>query len=1032
MFNRPDIYVPLIYLVAAIPYAWLGLYAWRRRPAIAVTSFAQVMLGMSIWTTTYSLELFSDSIPEKIFFTQLEYIGVAVAPVAMFLFAIEFVGKRHLLSTSKKLLISAIPALAIGLVWTNEFHHLMWSNEVLTEVEGFLLLQLDFGTFFWVHTIYTYGLLVIASIVLVLEFIQRPGVYRLQISLVILSIFLPSIGSLIYVTGNGLIKNLDPTPLFFLPTAVALSWAIVKYRLLEILPLEHITILENMKDSVIVINPQQRILYINPTAEHLLKTVEDKAIGQPFEKVSASYAEKIIPYISKNNEIETEVVVGENKNTRIYELSLSSVKPTGTSQESNQSDKMIILHDITGRKEAETALIRREIIMSAINMAAENFLRESNWVDRVPNVLEKIGKAADVSRISVVMNHKSEKNEIYSSLRYEWTSSSATPQIDNLALKDVPLQKSGLGRWENWLSQGLTIDGIIKNLPQEEQSFYKGRESLSIAVVPIFVKYQWWGFILFDECRYERIWTSAELESFQLVANIFGAAETRARNEQILINRQRTLGLLHEIVKVSLKAEDIQTMAQIIVERLGELINADGCFLTLWDDTNKLTIPIAAYGPQKDIYASIQTKPGEHTFTETVLQAGHTLVIEDINSITQVPPQNVQTQSMLALPLIAEEKKLGAVILTFNKTHQFLEDEISICEQASAVIALAVEKFQAMEEAKQRAIKSENLRKASVAISETLKSETAIEKILEQLNVVIPYDSASVQLIEGNELKIVGGKGFPMIKEVLEMRFPIPGDNPNTVVIETGKPYILRDAPSIYKAFRELQNNHIHSWLGIPLIAQYKTIGLIAIDSSRPNSFTDEDANLASIFADQVAVVLENARMFEEKQEQAIIDPLTKIYNRRGLIELGKIEFEKAFHANKKISAIMADVDHFKNINDSYGHDVGDKVLQEFAFRCKKCVRELDLVGRYGGEEIILLLPNTDLELGIKIANRLCQLIANTPFKISEHLEINVTASLGVACIDTNTPNLDVLINRADQAMYMAKHKGRNQVKYNT
>lgn len=1031
MFTRPDIYVPLIYLVAAIPYAWLGLYAWRRRPAIAVTSFAMVMLSMSVWTAMYSLEIFSRELPSKLFFQTLQYFGIVSVPMSMLFFSLEFTGRSHLLTNRRKIILWFVPVFILTLVLTNSFHHLIWYNERIYEISGLHLLAFDVMPLFWLQVIYSYGLLIFSCLLLIMEFIQRPGLYRIQISFVILSIVFPLVGNLLFLTKAGLIKNLDLTTLYFLPSAVGLSWAIVKYRLLEVLPLEHITVLENMKDSVIVVNPQQRILYINPTAENLLKTTEEKVIGQPFEKVSATHAEKIIPLL-KNNEIETEVTVEENKNKRVYELSLSSVLSIGQAQEANQSNKVIILHDITGRKEVETALIRREIIMSAINMATENFLRESNWVERIPSTLEKIGKAADVSRISVVMNHESEKNEIVSSLRYEWASSSITPQINNLALKDVSLQKSGLGRWEDWLSQGLTIDGIIKNLPQDEQNFYKGRESLSIAVVPIFVKYEWWGFILFDECRYERIWTSAELESFQLVANIFGAAETRARNEQHLINRQRTLSLLHEIVKVALRAGDIKSMAQNIVERLGELINADGCFLTLWDEANKLTIPIAAYGPQKDIYASIQTKPGEHTFTESVLQAGHTLVIEDINSMTQVEPQSVQTQSMLALPLIAEEKKLGAVILTFNKTHYFQSDEISICEQASAVIALALEKFQAMEEAKLRAIKSENLRKATVAISETLEADKAIARILEELNLMLPYDSASVQLIENNELKIVGGSGFEMLKEVLEMRFPIPGNNPNTVVIETGKPYILGDAPSKYKAFSELQKQHILSWLGIPLIAQDKTIGLLAIDSAKPNSFTEEDANMALIFANQVAVVLENARIYKEKQEQAIVDPLTSIYNRRGLIELGKIEFEKNISSNKKFSAIMADVDHFKSINDNYGHDVGDKVLQEFSSRCKKCVREVDLVGRYGGEEIVLLLPNTDLELAIKIANRLCGLIANTPFKISDDFEINVTASLGVACVDNHTLNLDILINRADQAMYIAKHKGRNQVKFNT
>lgn len=1019
MFIRPDIFVPWIYLVAAIPFAWLGLYAWRRRPAIAVTSFAEVMLGMSVWSATYCLELFSNSISAKIFFTKLEYIGVTVAPLAMFFFSLEFVGKRHLLLNGRKLLIGAIPILTVVLAWTNDFHHLMWGNATLIESDGITLLQLDFNAFFWVHIIYTYVLLIIASIVLLLEFVQRPGVYRVQISFVIASIFLPVVGSLLYVSGNGFVKNLDLTPLFFLPTAVALYWAITKYRLLDILPLEHITILGNMKDGVIVLNPQHRILYINATSEHLLNVSEEKAIGQPLEKISPTYAEKLIPYVSQTD-VETEISVGEGNQTRVYELSVSLVTTPKPEENLIQPDKMLVLHDITERKEAENTLKRRELVMSSIGIAAEQFLRESAWERNIPSVLEKIGKAADVSRVSVVMNYLDENNVVHSSICYEWASPTVKQQLDNQALQHVPLRKSGLGRWEDWLSQGMVIDGIIKNLPQEEQEFYKDRESLSIAVIPIFVDFRWWGFIVFDECRYERIWNASELEAFYLVANIFGAAETRARTEQKLMSRQRSLALLHEIVEVALQADNINMMAQTIVERLGELVHANGCFLTIWDENLEQPTPIASYGLQKEAYASIQTAPSERTFTEMVLQAGHTLVIEDIAKPVHSYQSAAHNQSLLVLPLIAEQKKLGAIILAFNQSHKFSTDEISICEQASALVALALEKFQAVEEAQQRAMTSENLRKASVAISETLEHDQAIARILEQLKLVIPYDSASVQLIENNELKVVGGSGFKMLKEVLEMRFPIPGDNPNTVVIETGKPYILGDAPSKYHEFRELQNQHIHSWLGVPLITRNnKTLGLLAIDSSKPHNFTEEDANLALIFASQVAVVLENTRIFKEKQEQAIVDPLTAIYNRRGLIEIGKIEFEKSIYANKKFSAIMADVDQFKSINDTYGHDVGDKVLREFASRCKQCVREMDLVGRYGGEEIVILLPNTDLDLGITIAERLRIFIANTPFKISEDLLLDVTASL------------DVLINRADQAMYIAKHKGRNQVKIN-
>src|SRR5688572_10565306 len=215
MFNRLDIYVPLIYLLAAVPYVWLGLYAWNRRPAIAVTSFAQVMLGMSIWSSMYALEIFSPSISAKILFTEIEYFGIVVVPVAMLFFALEFTGKSHLLTDRIRLVIWSVPVLILVLVWTNELHHLMWDMESISSSAGLQLLDLRFQPFFWINVIFSYLLLVIASIILIMEMIQRPGIYRVQTSFVILTILFPLIGSYIFVTGGGFIKNLDMTPLFF-------------------------------------------------------------------------------------------------------------------------------------------------------------------------------------------------------------------------------------------------------------------------------------------------------------------------------------------------------------------------------------------------------------------------------------------------------------------------------------------------------------------------------------------------------------------------------------------------------------------------------------------------------------------------------------------------------------------------------------------------------------------------------------------------------------------------------------------------
>jgi diguanylate cyclase (GGDEF)-like protein len=124
---------------------------------------------------------------------------------------------------------------------------------------------------------------------------------------------------------------------------------------------------------------------------------------------------------------------------------------------------------------------------------------------------------------------------------------------------------------------------------------------------------------------------------------------------------------------------------------------------------------------------------------------------------------------------------------------------------------------------------------------------------------------------------------------------------------------------------------------------------------------------------------------------------------------------------------MMLDIDHFKSINDNYGHQVGDQALQEFARRCLHSVREVDLVGRYGGEEFIILLPETDRDTSVQVAERLRMLILEKPFTLQE-TSIPVTVSIGVATKDENTTHLETLVARADQALYIAKHKGRNRV----
>jgi len=1022
--------IPLIYLLAAIPYATLGLYAWFRRPAAAVTPFAWMMFGMAIWSFVYSFEISSQDVQTKLRLDNVEYFGVVSIPVFFLMFALEFSGRGHLLTPRKKALLWFIPVVTLVLVSTNEFHGLMWDSETVKESFGLTLLEVRPKIFFWLNVVYSYILLLAANLLLIKEVIQRPGIYRIQAGLVILGLLIPWIGNVIYLAGLSPIPNLDATVLFFIPTGLALGWAITQYRLLDVIPPEHVTILQNIPDGLIVVDARQRILFLNPIAELIFAKTEEAAIGQPLAILSKDFSSIISANLSPR-ETRFEYFLDQENRKPVFEITLSPIHSWKSMDATHPMGYVFNLHDISLRKEAEAMISLREAMMEAVSLAAGQFLKESSWEHNIPGILGSIGQAADVSRVFVFMNYTDENSCIYSSRCYEWTAPDVTPQIDNPALQHILLEEAGLGRWEETLGKGHSLSGHLVDFPESEKRILGGQQIFSIAMVPIFVDRQWWGFIGFDECRHERTWRGTELDALHALANIFGTAETRTRAEQKLLRRQHTLNMLHEIVVLSLKASDLQSMAQELVNHVGELMKADGCFITLWDESYQHVIPLSAYATDREKYLSHHPSHGESTLTASALEAAQPLVIEDVQNSPMQSYKFLEifpAKSLIVFPLIAGGRHLGAIILSYYRRRRFQAEEIAIGGQAADLIALSLEKFQAMEHAHRRAKESETLRKAGAAVNETLDTQETVARVLEQLAQVIPYDSASVQILNGNDLEVVGGRGWESEKMIVGVRFPIPGDNPNSVVIQTRKPYYLPEADKIYASFSNPFTNHIRSWLGIPLIVQGQIIGMLSIDSSKPDNFTKENIDLAAAFADHAAINLENTRRFMEVQSQALTDPLTGLYNRRGLYELGRVEFTRSNRMGRPFTGIMIDIDHFKQINDTYGHYTGDLVLCELAKRCKSCVREIDYVGRYGGEEIIILLPETNMNDGLEVAERLRLAIAGKPMQVEQGLELNVAASLGVAQRDENTTSLDMLIARADQAMYIAKHKGRNRV----
>jgi diguanylate cyclase (GGDEF)-like protein len=195
--------------------------------------------------------------------------------------------------------------------------------------------------------------------------------------------------------------------------------------------------------------------------------------------------------------------------------------------------------------------------------------------------------------------------------------------------------------------------------------------------------------------------------------------------------------------------------------------------------------------------------------------------------------------------------------------------------------------------------------------------------------------------------------------------------------------------------------------------------------------FTAQDIELLTLFCGQVAVALENTRLYEEIQQVAIRESLTGLYNRRGLFEVGLREIDRAARYQRPLSVCMLDIDHFKTVNDTYGHLVGDEVLASLGKTLSESLRSMDVVGRYGGEEFVILAVENEAESADRLAERLCRMISGNPFATSAGV-VRVTVSIGVATLSEGISDMPGLLQAADHALYQAKGLGRNQVMHYT
>jgi diguanylate cyclase (GGDEF)-like protein len=406
----------------------------------------------------------------------------------------------------------------------------------------------------------------------------------------------------------------------------------------------------------------------------------------------------------------------------------------------------------------------------------------------------------------------------------------------------------------------------------------------------------------------------------------------------------------------------------------------------------------------------------------------------------RVPPYYGGPESITDLcvvPLVEGPHLRGLLCADRIDDHPFDDNELRVLEQAAEQVVRIVaheRTFTAVERSK---YEQEQFYKASEMLNEALTLHEVYERSFDAVRAIADYDLAVVtgattaerQRVLAVDLRVTDGS-WGGVAQTLADRELVQSGSLVAMAIKnkhfmpaTGE-FLDNDAV-VFDDQTKLRN--ARSLLVLPLTRGDVVLGAITLASSKAHQYPGQTREMLRVISHQVGVSLQNARMYQSMEHRATTDGLTGLTNHRAFQERLTQIHALAERTGQRYSIILTDIDHFKSINDTYGHPVGDQVLKRVSALFTGRTRKVDLVARYGGEEFVLVLPDTDGAGAEHFANKLREEIA-TMAMTSEHGTFKITISMGIAEFPTHGADRLELIEKADQALYFCKEHGRNRV----
>ena len=549
-----------------------------------------------------------------------------------------------------------------------------------------------------------------------------------------------------------------------------------------------------------------------------------------------------------------------------------------------------------------------------------------------------------------------------------------------------------------------------------------GQGLRSVVAISLQAKEQAFGVLLLGTPDNRRF-TPAELRLLLALGHQIGMAVENSYLIQQTSRRSEELHVLNEIGRALSSTLNKEDLLRKIWEELRRLFDVDNFYIASLDTArDEMNFDLEMIDGQR---MPKRSRPAGNHITEYVIRTRQPVLIRDNYSeeARNLGIEPIREKGCFCgVPLVAYDRAIGAMAIFSDHERIFDEGHLELLRVLASEASIAIENARLFQEERTKARHLALLNTISRDAIATLNPDEMLTKITEQLELGLPYDHIGIGVLDYSTREVVIQAEAGKRRGVLGQRIPL-GTGLVGHVARNGQTAIYHASHLPDTSLKPLIADTATA-IALPVFYAEQLHGILYFETSAAIEFSEEELLLLRTLADLIAGALHNALTFQKAQEQAITDGLTGVKTHRFFMEALSAEWKRSTRAGRAFALVLMDLDRFKFVNDFYGHLEGDLVLQRVGQILETNCRRSDVVARYGGDEFVILMPETNMEHARQLASKLRGWVASDPLL----REKNISASFGIACYPLHGSSPQELIQVADASMYLSKHQGGNAV----